>query len=46
MGTCGRSIRRVVVMEAATMKRLIAEHPTLRDAEFSVGSFDEEETPA
>lgn len=46
MGNCGRTIRAVVVMEAETMKRLIAEHPSLAAAQFKLGAPPvEEKTP-
>lgn len=43
MGTVGQSIRRVVVMDAETFKRLIAEHPELQKAEFRIGRYETDE---
>ena len=40
MGTIGASVRHVVVMEAETFKRLVAENPNLATAEFRVGTFE------
>jgi len=45
MGNYGVSVRRVVVMESETFKRLIDEHPSLKLAQFQVGSFPDEKDP-
>ncbi len=38
-GTMGSTIKRVLVIEAETFKRLIDEHPSLQTARFDVGEF-------
>lgn len=43
IGTMGSSVRRVVVMEAATFQRMVKEYPALATARFEVGSYDEAE---
>ena len=40
MGNMGSTIKSVVVMESATFKRILAEHPSLQTAQFNVGTFD------
>jgi hypothetical protein len=38
MGSFGATVRNVVIMDAETFKRLVAEHPSLATAEFRVGT--------
>lgn len=40
LGSMGRTIRRVVVMEAETFKALLDAHPSLKEQQFNVGTFD------
>lgn len=40
VGTFGKSIRPVVIMESDTFKRLVKEHSSLATAHFEVGSFE------
>ena len=46
VGNMGRTIRRVVVMEAETFKAMLAAHPSLKTQEFKVGTFDADEPNA
>lgn len=40
VGNFGPTIRQVVIIEAETFKRLIAEHPSLTTARFEVAEYD------